>query len=125
MIESSNSFIALIYYAGLILSILASVTTVLYFQKPARIVFNKIGNSLAGFWKGSFNSTIIIAGILGAISVSFQDCHGRYDNLMLSKVETIKKGLEQLSSSFFYLMVMLSFWWVVISFLQVKYKLKK
>ncbi len=104
--------IAVVYFAGLFIAILAGFVIVLYLR-PLKFVINKITGNFDRLWTGSFKTTIMLAGLFGAMSVTFRDCHGNYDYLLKSKQALITKGLEQVSSSFDYLAIILGLWLLI------------
>lgn len=125
MKDWSEFHIAIVYFAGLIIAITASISTVLYLQ-PFKIVIKKLTKKFDILWRSGFISTIIIAGLLGAMSVSFRNCNGEYDYLLKSENATISKGLEQVSSSFTYVALILGLWliiFLILSFTRNKSKL--
>ena len=116
--------IAIVYYTGLLIALLTSILAVLYLQ-PIKLTIKKITEKFDALWNSSFKTTIILAGLLGAMSVTFRDCDGNYDYLLNSKHETIKKGLEQVSSSFDYLATILSVWLIIFLILRLTVKKNK
>jgi hypothetical protein len=104
--------IAIVYFAGLFIALTSSVLIVLYLR-PFKFVINKLIEKFNTSWSGGFISTIIIAGLLGAMAVSFRDCEGKYDYLLKSENATISKGLEQVSNSFTYLALVLGLWLII------------
>ena len=101
--------IAIVYFAGLLIA-LATAVLVLWCLLPLKSTIKKIVEKSESLWSGSFKTTIILAGLFGAMSVTFRDCDGNYDYLLSSKKATITKGLEQVSSSFDYLTIVLGIW---------------
>jgi len=104
--------IAIVYFAGLIIALTSSVLIVLYLR-PFKFVINKLTEKFNTLWSGGFISTIIIAGLLGAMAVSFRNCEGEYDYLLKSENATIAKGLEQVSSSYTYVALVLGLWLII------------
>ena len=104
--------IGIVYYSGLLLSLLAGLITVLYLS-PVKSIFQKIVTKFEAFWRHSFKSSIILAGLIGAMSVSFKDCSGKYDYLLNSPEKTLIKGMEQISKSFEYVAFIIGIWLVV------------
>ena len=104
--------IGIIYFAGLLVALITSILTVLYLR-PIRTTIKKITEKFDTLWNHSFKTTIILAGLLGAMSVTFKDCNGNYDYLLESRHETVMKGLEQVSTSFDYLTIILGLWLVI------------
>lgn len=104
--------IGIVYYSGIIVSLLSAVLILIYL-KPIKRIFAILQNKYKAIWSISFKTTIIIAGLLGAMVVSFRDCNGKYDYLLDSSYKTIHKGLDQLSSSFNYLLTILILWLVI------------
>lgn len=101
--------IAIVYFTGLLIA-LATAVLVLWYLLPLKSTIKKIVEKFESLWSGSFKTTIILAGLFGAMSVTFRDCDGNYDYLLFSKKATITKGLEQVSSSFDYLTIVLGIW---------------
>jgi hypothetical protein len=104
--------ISIVYYAGLFLALLASASTLLYLR-PINFMIKKISEKSDKWWTGSFKVTVVLAGLLGAMSVSFRDCTGDYDHLLDSPDITIKKGLQQVSTSFSFLISIFGMWFVI------------
>jgi len=114
--------IGVIYFTGLLVALLASILSIWYIR-PIRKPIKKITGKFGSLWNQSFKTTVILAGLLGAMSVTFKDCKGNYDFLLESKTKTVMKGLEQVSTSFDYLTIVLGFWLVV--FITLLLKLNK
>jgi len=104
--------IALVYFTGLFAA-LATGILIVFFLQPFKLAIKKIVKKFDALWRGSFISTIILSGLLGAMAVSFRDCDGTYDYLLKSEKATIAKGLEQVSSSFNYLAITLGLWLII------------
>jgi len=104
--------IGVIYFIGLLVALLASILSIWYLR-PIRKPIKKITEKFGTLWNRSFKTTVILAGLLGAMSVTFKDCKGNYDYLLESRTKTVMKGLEQVSTSFDYLTIILGFWLVV------------
>ena len=75
-----------------------------------KVLVKKLGT----FMDTSFRATVFLAGLLGAFSVSFRSCSGRYDYLLQSKRETLVKGAELVSTSYQYLWIILVFWLIAL-----------
>lgn len=104
--------IAIVYFADLFISLVAALI-LLRVLHPARIPVKKNKGQSTPAWLRTFSLSLIFASLLGAMSVSFRDCHGNYDTLLNSKTETIMKGLDQVSSSVHYLYWVLLFWLIL------------
>jgi beta-lactamase regulating signal transducer with metallopeptidase domain len=104
--------IGIIYFAGLLVALITSVLIVLYLR-PIRTTLKKITGKFDTLWNHSFKTTVMLVGLLGAMSVTFKDCNGNYDDLLESKQETVMKGLEQVSTSFDSLTIILGLWLVI------------
>ncbi|NVO10900.1 MAG: hypothetical protein HXX16_13125 [Bacteroidales bacterium] len=104
--------IAIVYFAGLFIALTTSILVVLYLQQ-FKSVIKKLTEKFDILWHRGFISTIIIAGLLGAMAVSFRNCNGEYDYLLKSENATISKGLEQVSSSFTYVSLVLGLWLII------------
>lgn len=108
----SEHQIGLIYLTGLLISIVISVWVLVYLS-PIRKPIKKITKTFDALWNHSFKTTVLLAGLLGALSVSFKDCKGNYDYLLESKTKTVMKGVEQVSTAFGYLTVFIAIWLVI------------
>jgi hypothetical protein len=118
MKEWTEFHIGMVYYSGLLISIISGIAVVLYLR-PVKSVLDKIVNKAVNLWKSSFKTSIILAGLLGAMSVSFKDCSGKYDYLINSPHNSITKGLEQISASCKYLALILGLWLIVFILLRM------
>lgn len=87
--------IALVYYSGLSVSLSMGVASLLYL-KPFYYL-KKITSRHGELWGYNFITTVLIAGLLGGMSVSFVGCNGNYDSLLESPSTTIYYGLWQIS----------------------------
>lgn len=101
--------IGLVYFASLFISVLSIVACLIYLH-PVKPVVKLLVKKFRTFMDASFRTTVFLAGILGAFSVSFRSCSGRYDYLLASKRETFVKGAELVSTSYKYLWIILGFW---------------
>lgn len=104
--------ISLVYFSGLLVALIMSILTVLYLR-PVRATIKKIVGKLDIIWNGSFKTTVILGGLLGAMSVTFRGCKGNYDDLLESRHQTAMKGIEQISTSFDWLTIILGLWLVI------------
>jgi hypothetical protein len=111
----SELHIGIVYYTGLIIAIITGLLIILYL-KQAKVIIKKI-TAIPRFWSGSFKITVILSALLGAMSVSFRDCSGKYDYLLESKHETYMKGIEQISTSFQWIAFILILWLFIFSVL--------
>jgi hypothetical protein len=105
--------IGLVFWGGIFIAFLAGMF-VLFYLRPVKNPINKITGSISKVWHRSFISTLLVAGLIGSLSVSFRDCNGNYDFLLKSKKETVMKGLQQVSSSFEYLSWTMGFWLILL-----------
>ncbi|HYV92464.1 MAG TPA: hypothetical protein VE978_11790 [Chitinophagales bacterium] len=110
--------ISIIYFTGLLVALGSSILTIFYLR-PIKKTIEKITKGIDFFWDRSFKTTIILAGLLGAMSVSFRNCSGNYTYLLESRKETIAKGFEQVSASFNYLTIILGLWLIIFLILQL------
>lgn len=104
--------IGVVYYSGLTVSFLIGVISLLYL-KPfyyIKLITEKSGS----LWSYNFITTMLIAGLLGAMSVSFTDCGGTYDFLLDSKYATILRGLSQITTASMTYAVMLGVWFILL-----------
>ncbi len=122
--ELTENHIAAVYYSGLILS-LVSVIIILLYLRPLKTVIKKITGRDTPLWTRSFKSSLVLAGLVGAMSVSFRDCAGSYDYLLDSGFLTVMKGFEQLSAAFEHLAFILLLWLVVFLAIRLKSKERK
>ncbi|MBL4755646.1 MAG: hypothetical protein JKY52_18895 [Flavobacteriales bacterium] len=104
--------ISIVYFSGLLIALITSVLSLLYLR-PVRATINIITGQLATVWNGSFKMTVMLGGLLGAMSVTFTDCGGGYDKLVGSPYHSAIKGIEQVSSSFNYLAIVMGIWLII------------
>lgn len=110
--------IAIVYYSGLIISVIVGVL-ILWYLRPNKTLIKKITERFGKIWNGSFKTTVVMSGLLGAMSVTFKDCDGNYDYLLKSPYNTAMKGVEQVSTSFDYLAIVLGIWLIVFVILRI------
>lgn len=110
--------IAIVYYSGLIISVIVGVL-ILWYLRPNKTLIKKITERFGKIWNGSFKTTVVMSGLLGAMSVTFKDCDGNYDYLLKSPYRTAMKGVEQVSTSFDYLAIVLGIWLIVFVILRI------
>lgn len=110
--------IAIVYYSGLIISVIMGVL-ILWYLRPNKTLIKKITERFGKIWNGSFKTTVVMSGLLGAMSVTFKDCDGNYDYLLKSPYNTAMKGVEQVSTSFDYLAIVLGIWLIVFVILRI------
>ena len=110
--------ISIVYFTGLAIALITSILTVLYFQ-PFKATIKKITGKFETIWSGSFKTTVVLGGLLGAMTVTFKSCEGDYDSLLKSEHKTVMKGLEQISTSFDWLTIVLGFWLLIFIILRV------
>jgi hypothetical protein len=115
--------IGIVYFSGLIIAVISCILIILYLR-PVKTTLKKISSS-PGIWNSSFKTTVILGGLLGAMSVSFTDCEGRYEYLLASEFETFMKGCEQVSASFGWLAFVLGLWSVIFVILRLVSQQKK
>jgi heme/copper-type cytochrome/quinol oxidase subunit 2 len=104
--------IGIVFLGGLILAAIAGIT-VLFFIRPAKKPIEKITGNMGWSWAWIMFTTVIMAALAGAMSVSFRDCGGDYKDLMESRAATVMKGLEQVSESFNYMAIILGTWLLI------------
>jgi hypothetical protein len=110
--------IGLVYFTGLIISLVASLILIGWIR-PVKIRPMSITGNSSLISVRTFITSLVIVSLLGAMSVSFRDCHGNYDALLNSKTETIMKGASQLSAALQYLKWITLFWLLIFAFLYV------
>ncbi|HEY5689105.1 MAG TPA: hypothetical protein VIS27_12450 [Yeosuana sp.] len=114
----SESNIAIVYFSGLFFALMSGLVIVFYLNsikeaiKLITIKFNKLWNSI-------FKSSIVLASLIGALSINFRNCEGNYDYLLKSPQQTVIKGIEQVSNSFDWLTVLLGFWFLLFIILRL------
>lgn len=122
MSDWSEFHISIIYFTGLLVALIMSILVVLYLR-PIKKTIERIKGKIDTIWHGSFKMTVILSGLLGAMSVTFKDCEGNYDYLLESRFETAMKGFDQVASCFSYLAIVLGIWFVIfISFRLIQNK---
>jgi len=124
MTSWSEINIAIVYFSGLFFALMTGLLIVLYMNstkeaiKLITIKFDKLWNSV-------FKSSIVLASLIGALSVNFRNCEGNYDYLLKSPQQTVIKGIEQVSNAFDWLTVLLGFWFFLFSMYHLKTKCHK
>ncbi len=113
--------IALVYYGGLLISLL-SVLAVLLYLRPIAPVMEKLTKAKDWFWSRSFRVSLLMAGMVGAMSVSFTDCDGHYDYLLKSRYATAMQGAEQVAEAWFYIAGICGLWLVGLVFVKARSK---
>lgn len=116
--------IGIVYFTGLFIALLGGILC-LWYLRPIKKPIKKITSKFRLIWNRSFKTTVILAGLLGAMSVTFRDCEGNYDYLLESRTKTIMKGIEQVSVSCDYLAVILGVWFVILITLLLTLNKKK
>jgi hypothetical protein len=115
----SEHQIGIIYFTGLMVTLASGILILVYLQ-PANKALSKISAKFHSLWNFSFKTTLLFAGLLGAFSVTFKDCSGRYDALLESRYKTAMKGFEMVSSSFDYFALALGFWLIIFIMLRIR-----
>lgn len=108
----TSSQIALVYFGGIALAILAAILVLLYLR-PTRKTFSVLWKKYrqAGLW--GFKSSLIAAALLGALSVNYLDCSGEYEYLKEAGLLSLSKGLEQIGRALGLLAIMVGAWLLV------------
>ena len=120
----SESNIAIVYFSGLFFALIVGLVIVFYLNstkeaiKLITIKFNKL-------WNSFFKSSIVLASLIGALSINFRNCEGNYEYLLKSPQQTVIKGIEQVSNSFDWLSVLIGFWFLLFSMYRLKTKFNK
>ncbi|WP_242084544.1 hypothetical protein [Aestuariivivens sediminis] len=110
--------IAIVYYSGLIISVIVDVL-ILWYLRPNKTLIKKITERFGEIWNDSFKTSVVMSGLLGAMTVTFKDCDGNYDYLLKSPYNTALKGVGQVSTSFDYLAIVLGIWLAVFVIFQI------
>ena len=114
----NESGIGIVYFAGILLSLIAGLV-ILNLMKPVKSPMEKISGKQGNWWLRTFISTLMIVSLAGALSVSFRDCSGNYDHLLQSRKQTVMKGMQQVSTSMDYLAWTLLFWLLLLLILYI------
>ncbi len=108
----TSTQIALVYFGGIALAILAAVLVLLYLR-PCRKAFRVIWTKFRKAGILGFKSSLIAAALLGALSVNYLDCSGEYEYLKEAGYFTLTKGLEQIGRALGLLSIMTGAWLLV------------
>lgn len=108
----TSTQIALVYFGGIALAILAAILVLLYLR-PFRKVFSGIWSKYPKAGILGFKSSLITAALLGALSVNYLDCSGEYEYLKEAGYWTLSKGLEQIGKALGLLSIMVGAWLLV------------
>jgi len=110
--------LALSIIQGLILSLLIGVLSLAYL-KPVRAI--KVMLEKNGiFWSRSLTSTVLMSGMLGAMSICFNGCDG-YCCLIDNAERTITLGLLQISKACACFVVMFGVWFLILHTLRMRF----
>lgn len=104
--------IGIVYYSAILIGLIMSLLS-LYYLRPIKFAIKKITAKYSSIWNHSFKVTVILSGLIGAMSVSFTDCHGSYQHLSESSFKTVMKGLEQVSKSIEILTGIFILWFIL------------
>jgi len=104
--------IGVVYYSGLTIALLIGVASLLYL-KPLYYI-KKITEKSGTLWIYNFMTTVLIAGLLGAMSVSFTNCDCSYACLLDSPSTTIQYGLLQVSTASMIYSIILGLWFIIL-----------
>ncbi len=63
--------IGIVYFSGLLVGVISAVLIIVYLH-PLKTTVGRITERSAPFWKRSFRSTLILAGLIGGIVGLFQ-----------------------------------------------------
>ena len=119
----SELHIGIVFFAGLTISVITGIFIILYLRQ-AKVLIKKV-TAFPAIWSSSFKITVMLSALLGAMSVSFRDCSGKYDYLLESEHETYMKGIEQISTSFQWIAFVLILWLLLFIALWLNSKRKR
>ncbi len=97
--------IGVIYYAGLAVSLLTGILGMVYLSP--RHALARVAGKAGSLWNHLFKSTVLISGMLGAMSVSFVDCDTEYPKTLH---HAITLGAREVSSAYEYSITFLAAW---------------
>ena len=104
--------IGLVYFGGLTITVCLGIAALIFLQ-PFRSIKKLLATS-GTFWSINLTSTILIAGLLGAMSVSFRNCKSGYSNLLDNPDDTIQLGLSQISHGCLSFTIMFCIWFLIL-----------
>jgi len=104
----SELHIGIVFFTGLAIAVITGIFIIFYLRQ-AKVLIKKV-TAFPAIWNSSFKITVILSALLGAMSVSFRDCSGKYDYLLESRHETYMKGIEQISTSLHWITFILIIW---------------
>jgi len=104
--------IATVYFSSIFISLSIGIFS-LFYLKPFRNIRKIIGNS-ENLWGYKFTITTLMAGLLGAMSVSFVDCNGSYEGLLDDQKKTIELGLAQIKATCISFGIMFGVWFLIL-----------
>ena len=113
--------IGIVFFTGLFIAAITGILVII-FLRPVKKPAEKIAGNYGWAWMRTFLTTVLIASLIGALSVSFRNCGGDYNYLLESRKETVMKGMEQVSSSFNYMAFTLGIWLLLFISLFIFYK---
>ena len=119
----SELHIGIVFFAGLAIAVVTGIFIIIYLRQ-AKILIKKV-TAFPAIWNSSLKITVMLSALLGAMSVSFRDCSGKYDYLLESEYETYSKGIEQISTSFQWIAFILMLWLFIFIILWMNSKRNK
>ena len=104
--------ISIVYYSGLFLTGLAAIGTLMYLR-PGKLTLSRITGSMGAMWRNHVVISLLMAALLGAMSVSFKNCDG---DLPIGDhpLVIVQFGLTQISRGLFSIFLISSVWFVIL-----------
>lgn len=121
MNDWTSTQIALVYFGGIALAILAALFVLLYL-KPCRKTIKDMWEKHGKAGLAGFKSSLIAAALLGALSVNYLDCSGEYEYLKQAGYESLSKGLEQVGRGLSLLAIAVGAWLLIFIIVQLSRK---
>jgi hypothetical protein len=91
--------IGFVYYGGLVITLVIIIVVLLLLQPRFKVAIQAmVGERTAAFWGHALRITLILLGMVGALSVTFYGCSvGQYEHLLSQPLYTVGRGFTQVS----------------------------
>ena len=112
---TNEQYLVVSYFAAAGVGVLLAVLTALFLSAPLSKALGQVARPLAAVFRRFLPSWLILAVLLGFLSVTYYDCdHGTYQKIVADRHHLVQKNFEQGSAMTEYLAVGLSAYGLVL-----------